>query len=174
MTGYAANGGGRHLFYISESQVPLAIEYNWLNQTFAILSVTVSKVSVALLILRLLGPSAWRRWFLYLISGLSCLVGSLAVIFIYVQCTPVQTLWDPSVGGACWNLTAVNRYDLFVSSKRPIGASIPTSETLLIVGGFSCFTDFTLALFPLTIIWNLQLNKKKKVGLALLLGSGVL
>jgi hypothetical protein len=34
--------------------------------------------------------------------------------------------------------------------------------------------DFFLALLPITIIWNLQLDAKKKIGISILLGLGVL
>lgn len=121
VTLYTVNGGGRHFARLNNSQIELATKYNWLNHTFAIFSVTISKVSVALLILRLLGPSKWRKWFLYILSSLSCLFGGLAAIFIWVQCTPVETLWIPTAG-TCWDLTAVNNYDLFVSSKSRCGS----------------------------------------------------
>ena len=34
--------------------------------------------------------------------------------------------------------------------------------------------DFALAMFGMTMIWNLQMNKRKKAGLSALLGLGVL
>lgn len=40
--------------------------------------------------------------------------------------------------------------------------------------GYSAFVDFALALFPITIVWDLKLSMKKRVGLSVLLGLGVL
>lgn len=34
--------------------------------------------------------------------------------------------------------------------------------------------DFALAVFGITMIWNLQLNRRKKAGLSALLGLGIL
>ena len=34
--------------------------------------------------------------------------------------------------------------------------------------------DFALAMFGMTMIWNLQINKKQKASLSALLGLGVL
>lgn len=38
-------------------------------------------------------------------------------------------------------------------------------------GAFT-FVDFVLAVMPVTLIWKLQLDLKKKIGLAILLGCG--
>lgn len=35
-------------------------------------------------------------------------------------------------------------------------------------------TDFILAFLPIAILWNVKLNKRTKVGVATLLGMGVL
>ena len=40
--------------------------------------------------------------------------------------------------------------------------------------GYLAFMDLSLALLPVTIIWNLQMTVKKKAGLGLILGLGVL
>ena len=39
--------------------------------------------------------------------------------------------------------------------------------------GWLAFTDLSLAIIPITIIWDLQLNWHKKVGLSALMGLGV-
>lgn len=44
--------------------------------------------------------------------------------------------------------------------------------TYLAIGAFA-FVDFVLAFLPVTLIWKLQLDVKKKVGLAILLGCGI-
>lgn len=40
--------------------------------------------------------------------------------------------------------------------------------------GYWAFLDFALAIIPVDIIWKLQLSRKKKVGLSLLLSAGIL
>lgn len=44
---------------------------------------------------------------------------------------------------------------------------------LTIMVGWLAFMDLALALLPITIIWNLQLDWHKKVGLSILMGFGV-
>ena len=40
--------------------------------------------------------------------------------------------------------------------------------------GWSAFVDFALAVFGITLIWNLQMNKKTKVNIGAFLGLGIL
>ena len=42
------------------------------------------------------------------------------------------------------------------------------------LAGYLAFLNLALALLPITIIWNLQLSLKKKVGLCAVMGLGVL
>jgi hypothetical protein len=42
-----------------------------------------------------------------------------------------------------------------------------------VIGAFT-FVDFVLAFMPLTLIWGLKLDLKKKIGLAILLCCGAL
>lgn len=51
-------------------------------------------------------------------------------------------------------------------------ASLITELTLQ--KGWSSFVDFALAVFGITMIWNLQLSRRKKAGLSAFLGLGIL
>ena len=53
------HSGQRHLYYLTPSQKEYASKLDWISQPFNIMSLATGKVSVALLILRLLGPSAF-------------------------------------------------------------------------------------------------------------------
>ncbi|KAL9018403.1 MAG: hypothetical protein Q9185_004310 [Variospora sp. 1 TL-2023] len=68
------------------------------------------------------------------------------------KCSPPEALWNG--GGKCWDPEKVNTFDV-------VGAS-----------GFA-FIDFALSLTPITIVWNLQLSRAKKVALSMLLGLGI-
>lgn len=39
---------------------------------------------------------------------------------------------------------------------------------------WSAFTDFILAVFPITVFWNLQMKWSKKISVMLLMGLGFL
>ena len=40
--------------------------------------------------------------------------------------------------------------------------------------GWGAFVDFALAVFGITLIWNLQMDRREKAGLCSLLGLGIL
>ena len=40
--------------------------------------------------------------------------------------------------------------------------------------GFNSLFDFCLAILPITFLWNLQMTARKKIGLAIILGLGLL
>lgn len=52
-------------------------QLNWVSQTFCVFAMATGKVSVALLIGRLMGPSRWRKRFLYFLSITGLLGGGL-------------------------------------------------------------------------------------------------
>ena len=85
----------------------------------------MAKISVALLILRLIGPlTFWRRWFLYLIIFLSPVIGILTVIFEFASCDPPRALWVPLSqfpGARCWNPESLNDWNVFAGGMFKTG-----------------------------------------------------
>ena len=99
-----------------------ASRLNWIAQPFAIMGLAFGKISVAFLLLRLIGPkSFWRRNFLYFTMIGSFLFCALATIFTFVQCNPVQALWNPTLVPAgqakCWEPHTQSDFSLFVGSE---------------------------------------------------------
>ena len=66
LTYLGALGGCRHLYYLEKNPTHAikAIRINWINQPFQIISLATGKISVAFLIMRIMGKSTWRRAFL--------------------------------------------------------------------------------------------------------------
>lgn len=151
------NGGARHIYYLNPVQLEIILKYFTINQPFAIMSSAFGKASVAILILRIIGPNTfWRKWFLYINLGLYMLISALCSIFAFVRCSPVRALWEVQLlaTAKCWSNTAWIGVSIFQSS-------------------YGAFMDFALALLPITIVWNLKLDMKRKIGLCLLLGTGI-
>lgn len=154
-------GGCRHLYYLEMDPVQAikAIKINWITQPFTIMPLATGKISVAFLIMRFMGNSRWRRAFLIWPSMIgSTVFCGIAIILICAQCSPVEALWNPALVASgeavCWPSYRLTDYALFT-------------------GSWLAFMDLALALLPITIIWNLQLDWHKKVGLSILMGFGV-
>ena len=70
------------------------------------MAVCMAKVSVALLLLRIVGFSTWRRWTLYGCIVLSFIIGVTLSITIFLQCSPPRALWNDTVPARCWSTVA--------------------------------------------------------------------
>lgn len=118
-TVYAGNGGSRHTYYLTPEQQLSAIKYNWIANVLIVIPLCTGKVSVALLIQRLLPPNSGKqKWFLWFISGSLSLVIIFVVIVILCQCRPIESLWNPTITDAkCWDAEVVGNWNLFAGSK---------------------------------------------------------
>lgn len=116
-------GGCRHLYYLERDplQAIKASRINWITQPVAIYALAFGKISVAFLILRIMGKSKWRRAFLIYGAMIgSFILCTTATILTFVQCRPVAALWDPelvAMGKAtCWPTHRQSDFNLLVGS----------------------------------------------------------
>lgn len=145
------------------------------------MNIAVAKISVAFLIERLSGPTRWRRW---LLRGISVSIMCSAIItflLFYLPCDPVSANWDKTLikegKGKCWNLKAVNTWDVIVGSMYQFQDPALTrrrKDAHCICKGYWAFLDFALAAIPVDMVWRLQMSRQKKFALSCLLGMGVL
>ncbi|KAL8831610.1 MAG: hypothetical protein Q9191_000761 [Dirinaria sp. TL-2023a] len=179
-----AKSGCRHLFYLTPQQAMSASRLNWITQPVAIMALALGKVSVALLILRIMGKSFWRRIFLYFSMISAILFCGLAIIFTFAQCRPVQALWNPALvqmGKAkCWKPQTQSNFSIFVGSMyipavRPADLFETTVARLISdrAAGWLAFLDVALATVAISVIIRLQLPATKKILLSSLLGLGI-
>ncbi|KAI0839149.1 hypothetical protein F5Y06DRAFT_28947 [Hypoxylon sp. FL0890] len=149
-------GLGRHIYYIPVEYQSEIVRWNWIVQPFGILTLPIGKISVVLLLERLMGyTSTRRRWFLWVNMALFTASMIASSILSYAQCNPPRALWSQVAGAVCLDPTIQANFALFTCA-------------------YSSFLDFTLALIPITFVWKLRMSTQKKVGLCFLLGMGVL
>lgn len=151
-------GVGRHAIYLSEDQRVNAVYMIWLSVPFSPGSAAFGKVSIALLLMRLMNRSRWREIFLWVLIFFLFAMTLVLIIVTFSQCTPVSFLWNrvrvvPPLG-ACWEHTI----------QQDIG---------YLQGTFSAWSDLVLALFPILIIWHLQMPLKTKLAICFLMSWGI-
>ncbi|KAF2278355.1 uncharacterized protein EI97DRAFT_373146 [Westerdykella ornata] len=157
---FSLTGGTRHLAYLSNDQARTnyILELNWIAQPFAILCLGLSKIAVGFLIIRLLNRSSvWRRWSLYFFSALTAINTILMIIFTFVQCKNPAALWDSEIKKTteCWDPKIQSSFSIYGASMHAV-------------------VDFFLALVPVTLVWRLKTDLRKRVALCALLGCGCL
>ena len=175
VTYLASIGGCRHLYYLSLAQRLNAVKYNWITQPWGIFAFATGKISVAFLILRIIGPNTfWRKYILYGIMASVFIINGLGCILSFVQCNPPRALWTPDIikPGTCWDPKVQSGYAMFLSSE--CANAEPGWKVLTRVSVWNILVDVVLALLPATIFWNLKLSVYKRLSLCALLGIGLL
>ena len=94
---------------------------NWITQPVAIYALATGKISVAFLIIRIMGKSKWRKAFLMYgaLMG-SFVICTISVILTFAQCQPVTALWDTKLlltgEASCWPPRRQSDFSLFTGS----------------------------------------------------------
>ncbi|GAM33341.1 hypothetical protein TCE0_004f00172 [Talaromyces pinophilus] len=149
---------GQHTSLLSDEQQRNALLYSTASFTPGILSFTVPKLGVTALLIRILIPTRRFTIFLWVLVGSIDLIIFGCVIILFAQCSPTKALWTPTMrdapGVRCWHPDVLAYYS--------IGA-----------GALSAFLDLFLAVYPATVLYGLQMNRKKKIGLMMILGMGL-
>jgi hypothetical protein len=164
-------GYGRHRYYINDEAYAKFAYYSygeWI-QTFATLMWT--KVSICLFLLHIPVTKALRRPLQAAIVIL--IVSNLVLTLMYIlQCLPVNAVWNPKVQGKCFEPNMVVNIMFAQGGKLSL---CPTCEcTTHSLSVISAISDFTLAGFPILIIYRLNMSRRTKVGLCMLMGLGVM
>ncbi|ORY18572.1 hypothetical protein BCR34DRAFT_596160 [Clohesyomyces aquaticus] len=154
------SGGTRHLEYLSANPTHMqyVVKLNWIAQPLCIFCLGAGKLSIAFLILRLLNrASVWRRWSLYIAIVWTAINTILMIVFTFVQCEDPAALWNNDIKARtkCWNPKTQSSFSIY-------GAAI------------HALMDFFLALIPITLVWGLKTDIKKRIALCTLLGCGSL
>ena len=148
-----------------------ATKFNWLAQAISVMAVSTGKVSVAILIGRIMGPGRWRKWLLYFLSITSFALACVVIIIMFVQCSPSRALWEDPIG-KCWDLKITINICIAVAGMyRPFHVQL---ARLILCVAYDIAVDLALAIIPTTFIWKLNLDFRKKLALSGLLGFGVL
>lgn len=150
-------GGGRHVYYLTGEQLVGVQKWSYLSEPPILLLYSVAKTSVALLILRFVDRATrWRKLLLYFLIGSIFFANILTIILTFSSCTPARALWVSGIEGAsCRSPAVLQRYAYFGR-------------------GWNILVDAVLALLPISFISSLQLTKRKRFALCILLGLGFL
>jgi hypothetical protein len=146
-------GLSRHKFYLTTWQY---IEYEkyaygeWI-QTFQTLM--FNKISICFFLLRIPVEKIYIRPIQATIVVL--VVSNIVLTLLWIlQCNPVASAWNKQTPGTCFTDAQLQR--------------IIISQALI-----SIISDFMLALFPIVLLWKVQIAVRTKAGLCVLMGLGL-
>jgi hypothetical protein len=95
-------GAGRHVVHIRPENITLALYYSNILQPVGIPAFCLPKISVAILIVSLMGPEKKGAWFLYFTTTMVFVLGALSGIMLFAQCDPPTHLWNPFEPAECY------------------------------------------------------------------------
>jgi rhodopsin domain-containing protein len=85
-----------------------------------ILSFTVPKFAVVLLLCNLLNPVRAHRWFLWTMAVINFIAITVCIVMVYASCDPPYAMWTLSVVPKCWNPNVVVYSSIFAGGKLPL------------------------------------------------------
>lgn len=129
-------------------------KFNTFFQMVDVICAFFTKVSISLFILRLKDTRA-LRWVLFVLMFFMFLATLQVVVVECVACDPMRKMWDPSVPGHCLPSDAVL-----------IAANVQSA--------FTIFTDLCLTASPIVILWQVQINIKRKLQICALMSLGLM
>ncbi|KAF2110599.1 hypothetical protein BDV96DRAFT_690917 [Lophiotrema nucula] len=152
------HGSGRHQYYIIVNDPNnIANVVNWQKYSIpiALIGGSLPKLAVTYMLIKILSLSKLSIAWLWSINVLLLGLAIATSVTSFVAGLPTTADSNLTIG-VCWN-TVLERV---------------VSGTAISQGAFSAFVDVSLALFPVTTIWHLQLARRKKVAICFLMGLG--
>lgn len=104
-----------------------------------------SKISIGYLLLRI----TVRRIDVLLVYGTMLITVLTGIVFFFVtllQCRPISYFWDQDQSGECINVEVIIALTYLYSV-------------------FSVISDFTCAILPMFLVWQLNMDKRSKIAL---------
>jgi len=148
---------GKHIETIeNQSIVPPALKLIYISFIIIIIGCVLSKTSFAITLLRIV-TRPWMKILLWFIIITMNAVMWLCAVCYLAQCKPAAALWTPKLMGTakCW-------------------PTIVFESIALTAGAYSGCMDLILAILPWSLLWNLQMKRGEKFGIAIAMSLGVL
>ena len=126
----------------------------FVDELFYSVNVTAIKISITLFLFRILVRPVHKK-ILYVALTIGCLFTTALFLQVLFQCRPVPKYWMPELPGSCVN---PNITVGFAYGYTAINIS----------------TDLVLAIVPIFIVRELQMNRRTKIGASIILTMGAM
>lgn len=111
-------GGGRHLDTLEPKDSSKAIYYTLVSFVPGVMSFTIPKYAVVILLAKVLGPGKIHRIVMWTLSVVYFLIAVGMLVINFAQCTPAATQWG-GAEGTCWDRRITVAYALVLGGMFP-------------------------------------------------------
>ena len=130
------------------------------------------KVSICFGVLRIIQKTRKRTtYFLWMLIAVVIVIHVVQAILFGAQCIPLRAVWDLSIKGKCLSKQSIYRA-YYIETGILLGLVSWTITDP--IEGLDILTDLVCAGVPILVIRQLQMNKRTKILLCILMGLGVL
>ncbi|APA08912.1 hypothetical protein sscle_04g036820 [Sclerotinia sclerotiorum 1980 UF-70] len=145
-------GMGTHAAELDFDDNSRGILWLLIGQFIIAIAMGISKCAVAVFLLRIVTKTL-HKILLYFWIVTILLLSFLLAIVVFLQCTPVESIWDSRIEGTC-------TLSLTVIAK--------------VMCSWSAAMDFFLAAFPWAVVWGLNMKRKEKITICVSLSLGII
>lgn len=167
----AQGGTGKHTAELTLGGAEVALRAWYLCEVlYAPLSACI-RTSIAVFLLRL-AVARWHRWTIYAVLAVTWAVSVAFFVPMAVQCLPPSYFWKQVRESRRGGGGEGGGGGEVVEGRCIHPAVVPV--TAIVHGVISAVCDWILGLFPIVMLWNVQINRRTKIGIAGLLSMGLL
>ena len=167
-------GLGSHQNTLSITNAEKALELQWIYQPLQVTATTISRVSVAIFIIRLFPTKQLMKRFLIVLTAVNAIVGIVGFTLIFTQCTPWRKLWMTNTPGYCSSPEIQKEIVLLKAGECFCQVCVAFDLTCAPATAISAFSDLVTAAWPIAILWTLHMRLSRKIFLGALFGLTVL
>ncbi|KEY72276.1 hypothetical protein S7711_00274, partial [Stachybotrys chartarum IBT 7711] len=146
-------GSGRHAAVLAPEDLERALYLTTVGFIPGILSFTLPKYAVVMLVSKLFNASRLQIWTMWSMAVLNTLLIIACIVVVWARCSPPSAMWTIGGNPDCWD----PQIDVAIG---------------IAAGVFSAVFDFYLAIYPGIVLWRFPINLKKKIVLSTALGFG--
>ncbi|KAF2108458.1 hypothetical protein BDV96DRAFT_652710 [Lophiotrema nucula] len=151
---YVEYGGGRHTVYLKMKAVDVA-KWSTIAQLPFIISTTLTKVSIALMILRISNSKKLKWAMAPLVTVVVC-VNLAGIVILAARCKPFESNWNYAIPKPkCWPRTVLKNQNY-------------------LQGIVSIVSDLVYTVLPIFVVWGLNITRRQKIAISGLIGLGLL
>ncbi len=168
-----ANGLGRHVDSLTPEERSGFLKWTLIAEIQVVIGTSFTKVSVCAFVLRIFKRT--NKMLAYFIYGLVTLVTVTTVALVItfsLQCRPLNALYDPRVAGTCYSQHVT--FSVAYGQGGELARIVVCASITHVIIAVSIFTDFLCAGLPFFIVRKLQMKKRIKIGISLIMGLGIL
>lgn len=106
------NGSGKHYPTLDQDHQESVVFWTMVGICPGVISLGVPKLAVVSLLIRLLNPSKYHRWFLWTLATVCVLSVTAITGTLLGQCDPMESLWNFDIKGKCVNRGITTAYSI--------------------------------------------------------------